>query len=84
MNMMLVWAIFILAVGTVFAVLEAYALEHSKYTLSRTIWTWSQHFPLLPWLVGVLVGGLAVHFWWEGGYCAPNTPSLGMLQWFIG
>jgi uncharacterized membrane protein len=35
-------------------------------TLSQTVWHASEVFPLLPWLGGVLMGGLAVHFWWRG------------------
>ena len=71
------WALWILAIAVTFGLSEAYAIKTRRFTLSRTIWTWSQHFPILPWLVGVLFGGLAVHFFWEGSYCAPATPILG-------
>ena len=71
------WAALIIGFAVFFAIGEGFAVITHRFTLSRTIWTWSKHFPLLPWIAGVLVGGLAVHFWWEGAYCAPATPILG-------
>jgi hypothetical protein len=69
MNMMWVWAGGIIAFAVFFAIGESYALINNKPTLSRTIWTWSKNFPLLPFLAGLLAGGLAVHFWWGGIVC---------------
>ncbi len=48
---------------------ETYAYRNDKMTLSRWVWTVSKAFPLFPWIAGVLVGGLAVHFWWGGVVC---------------
>jgi hypothetical protein len=73
------WAAWIVAIAVSFAAYEGYCLYVNKMTLSRSVWTWSQAFPLLPFIAGLLAGGLAVHFWWEGGYCAPGTPVLSML-----
>jgi threonine/homoserine/homoserine lactone efflux protein len=44
---------------------EFFALATGRKTLSRQMWEWSQAWPLLPWLVGVVMGGLAVHFFWH-------------------
>ena len=70
------WAFWVVAIAVTFAAAEGYALKTGRITLSRSVWTWSKNFPLLPFLAGLLAGGLAVHFWWEGAYCAVNTPIL--------
>jgi hypothetical protein len=44
--------------------MEAYYLETGRDTLSRRVWKASKAWPLLPWVVGAVSGGLAVHFWW--------------------
>ena len=77
---MIWWAVWFIIVIASFGAYEAYCIKTNKMTLSRTIWTSSENFPLLPPLVGLVVGGLLVHFFWEGGYCAPNTPVLGLLS----
>lgn len=59
------WVAWILAIVASFAVLEGFALATDRHTLSRFVWETSQAWPLLPWIVGNLTGGLAVHFWWN-------------------
>lgn len=59
------WTVYLLAVIAAFAVMEGYALRTNRTTLSRYVWKASQAWPLLPFVVGVVVGGLAVHFWWH-------------------
>jgi hypothetical protein len=44
---------------------EWFALATGRKTLSRQMTDWSQGWPLVPWLVGVVMGGLAVHFFWH-------------------
>ena len=69
-----VWAGWLIFLVVSFAVFEGYALTHNKTTLSRFTWSASKAFPLLPWIAGVVCGGLAVHFWWGGSMCfAPAT-----------
>ena len=64
------WTIYVfILLPVVFAIGETYALMTGRQTLSRYIWTLSKNFPLFPWIVGVLVGGLAVHFFWGGIIC---------------
>ena len=67
--MNLVWAAWLVAIAVSFAGFETFALMTNRTTLSRWVWTVSKRFPLFPWLVGVLTGGLAVHFWWGGIVC---------------
>lgn len=55
-----------MGIALTFAVGETYALMHGKTTLSRYVWNLSKAFPPFPWIVGVLVGFLACHFWWGG------------------
>lgn len=61
------WAGWVLGILTTFALLEAYAIQTGKETLSACVWQASQGFPLLPFLGGLVAGGLAVHFWWRQG-----------------
>ena len=63
------WAAWVALIAISFAFFEAWALVHKQATLSRSVWTWSKAFPLLPFLAGLLAGGLAVHFWWGGIVC---------------
>jgi hypothetical protein len=60
-----VWLAWLLLIAGSFAVLERYALLKNKVTLSRFIWNASKAWPPLPWVVGNVTGGLAVHFWWN-------------------
>lgn len=60
------WALWVFLIAASFAGFETLALMTGTPTLSRSVWTWSQAFPLLPFLAGLLAGGLAVHFWWGG------------------
>lgn len=62
-----VWALWLILIVVSFAPLERFALIHGVPTLSRTVWDASDAFPLLPFLGGLLTGGLAVHFWWRKG-----------------
>jgi hypothetical protein len=64
-----VWIGWLIVLVVSFGVFETYALVNNKITLSRFIWGVSKAFPLLPWIAGVLCGGLAVHFWWGGAMC---------------
>jgi hypothetical protein len=64
-----VWLAWLLLIAGSFAVLERYALLKNKVTLSRFIWNTSKAWPPLPWLVGVVVGFLADHFFWPGQGC---------------
>lgn len=63
------WACWLLFLVVSFAIFEGLALYRGTPTLSRSVWTWSKNFPLLPFLAGLLAGGLAVHFWWGGIVC---------------
>jgi hypothetical protein len=64
------WAIWLFGgIAGTFAAAEGYACYTGKQTLSRFVWNLSKSFPLFPWLVGLLTGGLAVHFWWGGAVC---------------
>ncbi|EJW09973.1 hypothetical protein A33M_0685 [Rhodovulum sp. PH10] len=58
------WGAFVVAVIATFGLLEGWALATDTPTLSQTVWWASAAFPLLGPLVGFVVGGLFVHFWW--------------------
>lgn len=53
-----------------FAVFEGYALKTGHMTLSRWVWNVSRAWPPFPWVVGVVVGFLASHFWWPAQGCS--------------
>ena len=70
--MELFWGLFILGFVVVFAVAETYAIRTNRATLSRTVWEATQNFPLLPFIVGLIFGGLGVHFFWTCEGCPIN------------
>lgn len=61
-----VWAGWIILLIVTFGVMEGWALKTGKPSLSATIWTWQKNFPLFGPLLGLLFGGLLVHFFWMG------------------
>lgn len=61
--------------GTIFAILffayfekRAFDYPNSQYTLSHFISTIGKNWPLSIWLMGLLAGILAAHFFWP--WCA--------------
>jgi hypothetical protein len=73
MNLWTWWTVWWVTILVSFACLETYALKHTENgpTLSRFMWTLGSKFPLTIYFAGMLMGGLAVHFWWN--WC----PALG-------
>lgn len=67
--MTLLWTMWLVLIALSFAAFETYALKRNKTTLSRYVWTVSKYFPLFPFLIGLLAGTLATHFWWGGIVC---------------
>lgn len=80
MNWYFVWTGWLLSLIVSFAVLEGWAIHSGGITLSRFTAVVSQAWPMLPWLCGVIVGGLAVHFWWhwDPHLAPPGGESLGV------
>jgi len=68
-----IWTGWLLSLIASFAVLEGWAIAHGGVTLSQFTATVSRAWPLLPWVCGLIVGGLAVHFWWQW------TPAVGLI-----
>lgn len=62
--MSLVWVAWFLFVLISFALLEAFAIKTRRATLSASVWRLSKAWPPFPFVMGVVVGGLAIHFWW--------------------
>lgn len=73
--MVLLWTGWLLAIVVTFAVFETYALVRHKLTLSRYTYNISASWPLSIFLLGLLAGGLAVHFFWH--WCPPGSVSGG-------
>lgn len=67
MNMNIVWTAWVTVSLAVFAGFETYALRTGGETLSQFVRNVSASWPLLPVVFGIVVGGLAVHFWWTRG-----------------
>ena len=46
---------------------EVYALANHEPgdTISEYFWAVSGQYPILPFLLGVIIGTLAGHFWWQ-------------------
>ena len=58
----MIWAIFIAVIFAAFLALELYDRANGKPTLSRTIWNLQARFPLYSFIAGMVIGGMAVHF----------------------
>jgi len=71
----LIWTAFLFLVVTAFAVIETWALMTGGTTLSRYTFEITRAWPLATWLIGVLQGGLAVHFFWH--WSPPGSESKG-------
>jgi hypothetical protein len=71
----LIWTGWLLAVAVSFAVIEGLAMASGGTTLSRYVWEVSLAWPPLLVLYGMVVGGLAVHFWWH--WSPPGSTSEG-------
>jgi hypothetical protein len=67
--MTIVWTLWLLVLIASFAAFEGYALKTGRTTLSRYVWTISEQWPPFGWVCGVIVGGLAAHFWWIAQDC---------------
>lgn len=74
-----VWLLWFIAIVVTFALFEGYALTHNKKTLSRVIWDLTKGWPPLPFIFGLVVGGLAVHFFWIGQDCPGALQLLHAL-----
>ena len=51
---------------------EWWALETNHQSLSRAMVTMTTAWPPLIFLIGIVVGGLAVHFWWKWNQDGPK------------
>lgn len=58
-----------------FAVLEGWAIKKGGLTLSMYTWILSQAWGPMPFVLGLIVGGLAVHFYWH--WMPPGARSVG-------
>lgn len=65
MNMSIAWTIWFLVSLAVFAALESYALSTGRETLSEFVRYLSVEWGPFPWICGIVIGGLAAHFWWK-------------------
>jgi hypothetical protein len=71
--MTLFWSLFFVVGVIAWAAAETYAVRTGRQTLSAYVWSISVQFPLLPFIIGLFVGGLAAHFWWYGeASCFPT------------
>jgi hypothetical protein len=60
------WIVLLLIILVWFSIFEARAWNHlgERHTASRFIAQLGKSWPLSIWLWGLLMGGLAVHFFW--------------------
>jgi hypothetical protein len=73
------WTALSLAWLALFTFFEARAFlepnDPNRVTLSRYMATIGAKFPLSLFMIGLVVGGLAVHFWWR--WCPAGLPTSG-------
>ena len=72
--MRLVWALILIGIVVLLLGIEAFTLLTGRLTLSRFIWETSEAWPLFIYLMGLVNGGLAVHFFWHWD---PKTTKRG-------
>ena len=65
----LTWEAWVAGIVLSFAALETLAIVKGRPTLSQTVWGANKAFPLLGPIFGLIVGGLAVHFFWIAQGC---------------
>jgi hypothetical protein len=63
------WASWLVVIAASFALFEGVALATRRMTLSRWVWNIAHDWPPFGWLVGLLTGFLAAHFFWPGQGC---------------
>ena len=68
-NMNYVWTAWFVVWMMLFAGFESFAIMTGRETLSVYVRNVSAAWGPLPFLMGLVVGGLAVHFWWTGQGC---------------
>lgn len=69
------WAAWLAGIALTFAIPEGIALWRGGMTFSSFMWTMTQAWGDWPFVWGVLIGGLAVHFWWH--WMPPGASSHG-------
>lgn len=76
-NMMWYWALWLLGIIITFAVPEGIAIWKHGTTFSQFMATMQYEWPLWMYVWGVLMGGLAVHFFWHWVPVLPATFPFG-------
>lgn len=69
------WAALNIAWVLGFAVLEFSAIRSQSLTLSRFVYDLNVQWPISSFLFGLVIGGLAVHFYWH--WNPPGSNSIG-------
>jgi hypothetical protein len=59
------WSLWLLAMIASFAAFEGFALATDRTTLSRFVVNATRAWPPIPFVFGLIVGGLATHFFWH-------------------
>jgi hypothetical protein len=72
-----IWAVIILVCLALILGYEFYALFTGRQTLSSYTVHGCRQYPLIPFFVGMVVGGLAVHFWLP--WCPDDCPPVAFL-----
>lgn len=75
MTFEILWTLWLLALIASFALFEGAALYSHGLTLSSYVWGLTEAWPPLPYVAGMVSGGLAVHFWWH--WLPPGSISHG-------
>lgn len=60
-----IWIVYLLGAAVAFGIIESMAVKNDGTTLSRFIYDANQFWPLTGVMVGMLFGGLCVHFFWN-------------------
>ena len=64
---MSIWALWVCGAMILFSIIEGFALITRRIpTLSATIWQLTKRWPIFPFVLGLAIGVLAIHFFGNG------------------
>lgn len=61
------WATFVIFTVLLFISADIWCFRNNQLTLSSKVQEWTIKYPILPFIVGFIVGLISGHWWWPLG-----------------